>query len=229
MKLKSNKPSSLGFLPQSKRTSLADTIADTIAQAIADRNLAPGDRIIEVAFAAKLNVSRVPVREALKILHTQGVLISGRQGYEVAAFDEKVAAQVHEARVVLESRLLRDAVVEWREGRASLAPLDEALARMKSAVASRNLAEIRRSDMDFHRAICLASNNQIIGTLWTAIARHVLIVLNVPSTRRIDLKRMVQHHQALRDYITLQIEEPGPLENLKAALEAHFVPNLPVG
>ncbi len=218
---RSKKPA-LGFLASSKKVSLAETIADTIAQAIADRNLNPGERIVEVALAERLNVSRVPVREALKILSTQGVLQEGRQSYEVPPLNEETTKQVKEARTMLETLLLRDAIQAWRAGEATLDGLDAALARMQAAAKVKDADEFRRSDLAFHREISRAAGNEIVRTLWETVARHTLIVLNVPRHRNVDLMALAEKHVSLRAFIAEQIEKPGNQDDVLKALRAHF-------
>src|SRR5690606_38072085 len=51
-----------------QRQSLSDAVAEAIADGIASGRLAPGDRVVEATIAAELKVSRIPVREALKVL-----------------------------------------------------------------------------------------------------------------------------------------------------------------
>lgn len=219
---KSTKPT-LNFLASSKKVSLADTIADTIAQAIADRNLNPGERIVEIALAERLNVSRVPVREALKILATQGVLQVGRQSYEVPPLNKHTANQVQEVRIILETLLLRDAIMTWRNGEASIDGLDAALARMQAAAQVDDKDEFRRSDLAFHREISVVAGNEVVRTLWETIARHTLIVLNVPSNRNIDLVALGQRHSQLREFIVEQVEKQDSQDDVSLALRAHFL------
>jgi DNA-binding GntR family transcriptional regulator len=225
---KDNKRSSLSGIRSLKKVSLANTIADTIAQAIADQSIKPGERIVEVTLAEKLNVSRVPVREALKILATQGVLREGRQSYEVPEASDDTGHQVQEARILLESLLLRDAIQAWRaDPGTTLDALNDALQQMKAAAHAGSHEAFRRSDLAFHREISIAAHNEVVRTLWETIARHVLIVLNVPSYRRIDLRELTQRHVDLHAFILRQIESPGSLEDIRAALEAHFIPTSP--
>lgn len=224
---KDNKKSSLSGIRSLKKVSLANTIADTIAQAIADQSIKPGERIVEVTLAEKLNVSRVPVREALKILATQGVLREGRQSYEVPESSDDTGSQVQEARVLLESLLLRDAIQAWRTDPGTLGALNEALKQMQSAAQTGSHEAFRLSDLAFHREISIAAHNEVVRTLWETIARHVLIVLNVPSYRRIDLRELTQRHVDLHAFILRQIDSPGSLEDIRAALEAHFIPMPP--
>ena len=101
--------------PQPKRLLLAESIADSVAEAIATRLLMPGERIVETSLADKLGVSRVPIREALKVLHAQGILSGGgHRGYRVASFEPETIEKVLEVRLMLETFLLRDAIANWR-------------------------------------------------------------------------------------------------------------------
>jgi len=194
-----------------------------ISQSIANQSIKPGERIVEVALAQKLNVSRVPVREALKILATQGVLQDGRQSYEVPIYNERRVGQIHEARMILETLLLRDAIRCWHEGKTSVDALSEPLEQMHAAAKFGQIEEFRQADLAFHRAITLAAENEIVRTLWETTARHVLIVLNVPTLKRIDLKQLAQKHTELRSFIVRQVAQPGPDEDIGKALARHFV------
>lgn len=211
-----------GFV-QPKRFSLADSIADSIAEAIATRRLQAGERIVELTLADRLGVSRVPIREALKVLHAQGILTGGaNRGYRVAAFDAQTVTKVFEIRLMLETMLLRDALENWRAGRADLAALDAALHQMEMAAKTRDGLHSLNADLDFHRAICESAHNEIAATLWNAIARHVLIIFSHDDYRDSDLAAVAAHHKAFRAFIAEAIAKPRTEAELKAALEAHL-------
>lgn len=187
---------------QPRRLSLAESIADTVAEAIANRYLKPGERVVELTLAEQMGVSRVPVREALKVLHAQGIISGGgHRGYRVSAFDEQTAQNVVELRLMLESILLRGAVKNWRAGKADLSGLHQALDDMRDAAKVDNRATSLAADLDFHRAICLAAGNDVAATLWHAIARHVMIIFNRSEYRDDDLVAIVQQHEAFLDFI----------------------------
>ncbi len=77
---------------------LADQVADRIVEAIAGRRLASEARLIETELAAALHVSRVPVREAIRILTSQGIVVANpRRGVRVATFDAAWARRLHDA------------------------------------------------------------------------------------------------------------------------------------
>ena len=115
-------------LRQPKRISLADSVADSIAEAISTRHILPGERIVESSLTSRLGVSRVPIREALRVLHAQGILSGGGfKGYRVTDFGPEVTQQILEVRLSLETILLRDAIANWRSGAADISELDRAI------------------------------------------------------------------------------------------------------
>lgn len=207
-----------------ERISLAQTIADTVAEAIATGHLQPGERIVETALAERLGVSRVPTREALKVLAAQGILVGERhRGYRVAEFGPQTIAKVLEVRVMLETFLLRDAIAAWRAGQGSPSVLDEALRGMEAAARVGDARASLRADLEFHRAIRRAAQNEVAGALWDAIARHVVIIFSLESYRDGDLAAVARQHAALREVIVDQLRRPGSEEELRRAVEDHFL------
>jgi len=213
-------------LPQPKRTSLSESVADTIAEAISTGILSPGERIVETTLVEKLGVSRVPVREALKVLHAQGIISGGgHRGYRIATFEAGVTQQIMEVRLSLESFLLRDAISNWRRGTGSPSVLQTSINHMKASAAAGSLRNSLVADLEFHRAIRDAADNAIVGTLWDTIARHVLIIFNFERYRDEDLEAIPRQHEHFRDWILTQIAGPRPpaFRDIQAALEDHML------
>lgn len=212
-------------LRQPKRISLSESVADSIAEAIATRIIVPGERIVETSLAEKMGVSRVPIREALKVLHAQGILSGGgHRGYRVAAFDPGVTQQIMEVRLTLESILIRDAVENWRNGSEDPSALQGPIDDMRASARAGNLRASLLADLDFHRTIRISARNAIVGTLWDTIARHVMIVFNFDRFRDKDLDAIPLQHEQFRDFILKEIKKPSSApETLNAALEDHML------
>ena len=78
---------------------LRDVVFNTLRQAILRGELKPGERLMEIQLANKLGVSRTPVREAIRKLELEGlVLMIPRKGAEVADISEKSLKDVLEVR-----------------------------------------------------------------------------------------------------------------------------------
>ncbi|MBO6901683.1 MAG: GntR family transcriptional regulator [Rhizobiaceae bacterium] len=213
-----------GGFPLPKRALLPDAIADAIAEAIATRHLRPGERIVETGLTKRFQVSRVPVREALKILATQGILVGGgHRGYRVADYGQKKVEQVFEIRLMLELVLLRDAIRNWQKDSGSLSDLRAVIDRMRRAADADDFGEMLRADLDFHLAIANASGNEVAISMWKTIARHVLIIFNLARYRDIKLSTVVDRHIALLKFIEKQVRSPDSGDELKVALDKHFL------
>ena len=206
------------------RSSLADNIADLIAKAISTRHIEPGTRIVETALAERLGVSRVPIREALKVLHAQGILTGGgHRGYHVATYGPDVTQQILEVRLMLESFLLRDAIDNWRNGSASVERLQGPIDDMRRAAKADDIPASLVADLEFHRVIRDAAGNAIVGTLWDTLSRHVMIVFNFERYRDSDLQATAKQHEDFQEFILAQIAEPTTAEDLNKALDHHIL------
>ena len=88
--------------------SLATRVYDHIKAEISDFCLLPGDRFTETEVAARVGVSRTPVREALYRLEREGYIdVSPRNGWSVKPFDFTLFENLYDVRVVLELAAVR--------------------------------------------------------------------------------------------------------------------------
>ena len=82
---------------------LRDVVFNTLRQAILKGELEPGERLMEIQLAQKLGVSRTPIREAIRKLELEGLVVMiPRKGAEVARITEKDMKDVLEVRGTLE-------------------------------------------------------------------------------------------------------------------------------
>ena len=143
---------------------LRDVVFNTLRQAILRGELKPGERLMEIQLANKLGVSRTPVREAIRKLELEGlVLMIPRKGAEVADISEKSLKDVLEVREALEelaARLACDKIT--KEG---INRLKEAAQDFRSALKSNDITQMAEADVRFHDLICNATENQKLGQL----------------------------------------------------------------
>jgi DNA-binding GntR family transcriptional regulator len=199
--------------------SLAEQVAESIIAAIADGTLAYGQRVLETEIARQLGVSRIPVREALKTLAAQGLLaVAPHRGARVAELDDTKIDRICEVRVELERLAVRDAQPVLRADRRALQRLDDAVRAMERSVRDKDWIGVNRADLDFHRAICLASGNEIVLTLWDTLARHVRVILGREILGERERTGVVAHHRALRALL-LDGSEP----EARAGIAAHIM------
>ncbi|GAA3656047.1 GntR family transcriptional regulator [Lentzea atacamensis] len=136
--------------PPASRT---DFVLESIKEAILNGKLKPGQALVETDLAATLNVSKTPVREALKTLAGSGlVVMSPYKGAAVRTVDAEMAASVYDVRMLLEPEALRRAVL-------LAASFDEAASALEDVpdLARRSLANRR-----FHRALYAGCGNPLM-------------------------------------------------------------------
>ena len=198
---------------------MAERAAEAIVLGVASGALQPGQRLVEVELARLLQMSRVPLREALKILEAQGIVESApHRGTHIAGFDEARIDEICEARLALEKIAMRGAMAAYRRDPTLVARLDKILGAMERAAMHMEWIEISKADLDFHREICRASGNAIVQKLWDALARHVLIVFGKEIRSERDAKAIVPQHKRLRDILAA-----GKAEALDDELDQHIL------
>lgn len=210
---------SIPVLSMARAQSLAEQAANAIVAGISAGALLPGQRIIETELANLLNMSRVPLREALKILEAQGIVESvPHRGTRVATFDDLRVNQICQARVALERLALADAAPICKADHDALARLDQIIVDMERSAERLEWLEISKADLSFHREICRLSGNAIVATLWEALARHVFIVFGHEIRDERDAEVMGPQHRRLRNLLS-----QGDVESLYQDIEAHIL------
>lgn len=146
---------------------LALTVADTLRALILRGEFAPDERMQEVALAERMQVSRTPIREALRILAEDGLLVySPNRGYSVRRFtaeDILVAFQVRAAMEGIGVRLLAERGIEEKTQRkleAILADGDALLARGR--LPGEDLDAWRDMNRRFHVATILGTRSELL-------------------------------------------------------------------
>ena len=201
---------------------LATQVADRVMDAIADGRLKSGQRLIESELAADLGISRIPVREALRELESQGLLVSRpHRGIRLIAFDGAWQQQLYEMRVALERVSWRHAAAAYRREPARLARLDGLIERMRKAVEEGDRQAVNRTDIALHEALCEESGSPLLMTLWRAIRRHVLIVFAQETSGAADLRAILDQHVRLRALL-----RTGNEQELERELQDHVLGHL---
>ena len=141
------------FLP------LRDVVFNTLRQAILRGELKPGERLMEIQLANKLGVSRTPIREAIRKLELEGlVLMIPRKGAEVAEITEKSLRDVLEVRRALEELAVQLACEKITK--EEIRELERVAKEFQQVVNSSDITEIAEVDVCFHDIIYTATDNQ---------------------------------------------------------------------
>lgn len=143
---------------------LRDVVFNTLRQAILRGELKPGERLMEIQLANKLGVSRTPIREAIRKLELEGlVLMIPRRGAEVAQITEKSLRDVLEVRRALEELAVQLACLRMTE--AGLEELKAAAARFEAVLGDEDITVVAEADVAFHDVIYMATDNERLISL----------------------------------------------------------------
>ena len=138
---------------------LRDVVFNTLRQAILRGELKPGERLMEIQLANKLGVSRTPIREAIRKLELEGlVLMIPRKGAEVAEITEKSLRDVLEVRRALEVLAVQLACEKVTN--EEIRELERVAKEFQQVVNSSDITEIAEVDVCFHDIIYTATDNQ---------------------------------------------------------------------
>ncbi len=176
---------------------LRDVVFNTLRQAILTGELKPGERLMEIQLAQRLGVSRTPVREAIRKLELEGlVLMIPRKGAEVAEITIKDLEDVLEVRAALEKLAVQDACENITD--AQLQELKKANNEFKRTLEEEDIIARVHADMKFHEIIYAATNNhrllQILNNLREQMYRYRMEYLKDKSS----YKKLLEEHDAIR-------------------------------
>jgi DNA-binding GntR family transcriptional regulator len=171
---------------------------DILKRQLLAGELNPGERVNEVVMAAQLGISRGPLREAIRNLEQEGLLIAApHRGAFVRRLSQEEAAELQEVRLALETAAACRLAHRWNP--EALAMLEERLARMQGLHHDNStLAERMAADLAFHEGICEASGNETLLETWRSlIGRITIMVLNVGAQRMSRLQDADAHRPLL--------------------------------
>ncbi|WP_323042769.1 GntR family transcriptional regulator [Gemmobacter sp.] len=155
-----------------RQADLPSRIADQVLRAIGDGLLRPGTRVTEARLAEQLGTSRAPVREALRLLESQGLIVSHpRRGFFVKSYDADELAEIYDLRECLElhnAQALADRLTP-----ADLARLEAQVDLLKKLGAEGRMQEQVAEDYAFHRMMCEIGGNTRILRLFDQIATEL--------------------------------------------------------
>ena len=177
---------------------LRDVVFKTLRQAILMGELKPGQRLMEIQLANELGVSRTPIREAMRKLELEGLVIMiPRKGAQVAKINQKGLNDVLEVRCSLE-QLAVELACE-RITNHELEQLKSALDDFNEAVESKDLPLIAEKDVIFHDIIYASTKNERLIVILSNL-REQLYRYRIEYMKDYDShSNLVEEHQAIYD------------------------------
>ncbi len=179
---------------------LREVVFNTLRSAIVHGEFEPGERLMEVTLAKRLGVSRTPVREAIRMLELEGlVVMMPRRGAEVARITEKDLKDALEIRMALEE--LAAGLACKRIDDDGRKRLRDACERFRKAVIKKNLNEIVDADVAFHNVIYEVTDNKRLVNMFQNL-REQVYRYRVEYLKDASYHiKLAEEHEALTDAI----------------------------
>jgi DNA-binding GntR family transcriptional regulator len=151
---------------------LREVVFNTLRKNILRGDLKPGERLMEIQLANKLGVSRTPVREAIRKLELEGlVLMIPRRGAEVAKITEKNLRDALEIRRTLEKLAVSLACARITD--QEMDELRRASNHCGTFLNKNDLMGIAKADEEFHNVIYRATDNQKLIKILNNLSEQV--------------------------------------------------------
>ncbi len=171
--------------------SLRDQVANSLREAILTGVILPGERINEQKFSGHLGVSRPPLREAIRMLEKEGLLVSfPRRGASVRMFSGIDILEIYEVRFAIEycaamavSRLQDKEVFDALEKSLDLGPKVDV-----------KLPDAITKDLIFHRLLVESSRNSKLLEMWNLLAGQLRLALVLVSPKYYEEEFVVSTH-----------------------------------
>lgn len=184
--------------PIQRRKSLYEQVYSALRSGILTGDFAPGSRLIETQLAEWLNVSRTPLREALRQLQKEGLVTADTSGLRVATISAADAVELYDCRLVLEKLAVAGACK--RASQKQLKDLEQyviqAEARDPQNADVKALLQLLDLDYQFHHAIAESSGNQrlvsLLDQLFDAMA---LLRIQTLQQNPLVLEIRLEHRQ----------------------------------
>ena len=185
---------------------LRDVVFNTLREAILKGELKPGERLMELQLAAKLGVSRTPIREAIRMLEQEGLAVTiPRRGAEVAKMTEKDMNDVLQVREALDELAVSIACELITE--EELEKLEDATEAFEKALGTGDIKQIAEADIEFHDIIYQASRNpklvNILNNLREQIYRYRIQYLKDEK----NYANLLEEHREILEGLTKKDKE----------------------
>jgi GntR family transcriptional regulator, rspAB operon transcriptional repressor len=187
--------------PLQQHPSLASAAQDWITDQILRGRIMPGEKLAEVALAQQMGISRSPVREALRALSAQGlIIVEPRRGAFVAEMDAKQASDLYVCRLLIEPECVRQAVDALTD--ATLSTLQDIFGRMQTAADNARYEAYVGALTDYNQELLEACPNRILfghaESTWRSSLRYWgLMVRHSGTYSQQSLRRNRNIHRAV--------------------------------
>jgi GntR family transcriptional regulator, gluconate operon transcriptional repressor len=180
------------------KASTGDRVASELRMQIISGWIESGAILSENKLAADFNVSRSPIREALKILSAENLIRLERMGAVVIGLTEKDIEEIYDVRLLIESFVFERLIKIDTSNLVT--ELSKILEMMKIAIKYKDADEFSLQDVLFHETIIRAINHSYIKMIWdnTKPVMEAFILLSMRARieeKYEDFDRIIENHE----------------------------------
>jgi DNA-binding GntR family transcriptional regulator len=187
-------------LNQINNKPLREQVVDALRDAIVQGELKPGQTLVEVDLANQIGVSRAPIREALQILNSEGLLETvPYHGTTVRRLTKTDIEELYSLRSVLEVFAVRRIIARKRPEDVEL--LQAHYHDMLKMADEGNLKRINDIDRSFHTTLIELSRHSMLISIWSGVALRVRQVMALLNEMNADMKQIAYNHLPIIDAI----------------------------
>lgn len=198
------------------KQSLPDVIANDLRERILSGELAEGETIRQEALAEEYDVSRMPIREALKRLNAEGLVQwANNRGGSVTKHSLDEIGEIFDLRILIEVDLFRRAIPNM--GQREFARCDEILKQMEASYDENDVGKWGILNYQYHSALYAASQRKLTNELLDRV--------NLQSDRyvRMHLSVMKQREPAKKEHRDLlRLAREGNVDKACEVLTQHI-------
>jgi DNA-binding GntR family transcriptional regulator len=202
-----------------KRINRAQIAYDTIKNNILNQVIKPGDCLSENSIAEKLNMSRTPVREALKMLANEDLIeIRNGVGAYVKTLSFKDILDIFEVRKNLETL-----AVETSINNITRLEIEELEERLKGLLESYKkgeeveFEEFNKIDVELHRLFISRCDNKYVKSIMEEIQLRIVAYQFISLSELGNMEESINQHLKL-----IELVKSGEIEELKKELANHI-------
>ncbi len=177
-----------------KRKALYQQVAERLRKRIYEHQLRPGDAVDEKELCAVFGISRTPLREALKVLHTEGLVeLVPNRGCFVKRLDLEELHELFPVMAVLEGLCAREAVE--RCSAQDVERLEILHERLESHAAAGDIDQYYEVNFEFHQALQELSHNRWLQRVTADLRKILRLARHAQLTAQGRLQRSLQEHR----------------------------------
>ena len=189
-------PSSASWAPSPlQQEPLGDRVAHELRVLIVSGTVAPGTHLVEGALAEQFDVSRGPVRDALRHLEAEGLVESRRRGVFVKGLSAEDVDELYSLRETLEAMALR--LIMRRAAEADWSVAERCVAEMRRAADAADAREFARADLEFHSQFYVLCGHRRLTAVWEQYRPTFAVMLGVTNAQDRDLHPSAEAHVQL--------------------------------